>query len=256
MLERIRAPIEPLTKNWSPELIARRSRYFISDSSVISINNDTTAPTVSIQSAMVYSISTIDSNNYLILTGHLDSLDVNRAPPTSTKLDTGKTSNLHAVISKRGRVLNRLETVPINCSVTNAPNLSRIADLLVALPLAAVRVGDKWADTSSTISCHGKIPLTHMTIRDYELLNPSSCNQANTVQVRETVIDTLTGSSTDKNNYLSTRGFGTASSMLCLERSTGTLVERNGQSRLDLTITTFRGVFPFTQISHTHIELR
>lgn len=250
------ARIDSRYKSWAPQLIAIKSRYFIHDSSTISINNDTTATVVPIESTMIYSISTADSNNLLILTGHVDSLSISNALSTKTKPDTGTRPNLHIVISKQGRFLNSSQMPPINCSTANAPSSSRIGELLIPLPHGAVKVGDKWTDTSSTISCHGKISLTHTTIREYELLDLSSCELTDAAKVRELVTDSLTGSSAENNNHLSASGFGTASSTLCLGRSTGTLLERNGQSRLELTVTTSRGVFPFTQNSHTHIKLR
>lgn len=251
------APIEMRNKSWTPELIAGEFRYLIHDSSTVSINNDTTTSVTPIESIMIYSITTTDSNNTLVLTGHVDSLHVNSNLSTRAKPDTATTINLHMVTSKQGQLLSSPTEFAQNCSAINSPGLSRISELLIPLPVHATKVDNKWTDTLSIITCHGKIPLRHTMRREYELLDlSSSCQQPSGVQVRRIVTDTLTGSSTEANNHITANGFGTATSILCLEQKTGMLLTGDQQSHLELTVTTTRGVFPFTQNSNTHIALR
>jgi hypothetical protein len=248
--------IESHKKSWAPHLIAAKLRYFIHDSSTISINGDTTVAVVPIESTMIFSVSTSDSNNLLIVNSQIDSFYVNSSRSTKTKPDTSIRSNMHMVASKEGRFLDLTEAGPLDCTVVNASSPSRIGEVLIALPLNAITVGDKWSDTVSTTSCRGRIALTHRIVRQYELLDFSSCPQTNAAKVRGVITDTLVGSSTESNNHLSAHGFGNAISMICIDANTGTLLESDTQSHLELTVTTTRGAFPFIQNSNTHIELR
>lgn len=246
---------ESQISSWTPQLRLGERRYLIHDSSTVSLSNDTTARILPIESTMIYSISIADSNNALILTGRIDSLRVNTDPLTKVRTDTSKAVELHAIISRNGHFLIG-ERLDKDCITTNPSAASRIGELLIVLPPRAIKVGEKWSDSSSTTVCYGKIPLTQMAAREYELLNLTSCQQHDGVEVRRVVSNVLTGSSTNQNNHLTASGSGTASSMLCLQRDTGALLESNTQSHLNLNITTSRGIFPFTQNTSTHIELR
>lgn len=243
------------SNSWAPQMSPGIWHYLIRDSSVISINNDTTARVEPIESTTIYTMSVADSNNSLFLAGHVDSLVVNSRLSTKSASDTTRSTELQASISKQGQLVRINQRVPTSCAgAGNSPSL-RLGELLATLPTHSVRVGDKWSDTSSTTTCHGKIPLTQTAVREYELLDLSSC-QRNGAKVRRIVSETLSGSSPETTNHLSATGSGTASAILCLDQNTGVLLASDGESRLNLTVTTIRGVFPFTQKTRTHIEAR
>jgi hypothetical protein len=247
--------VEAHNNSWAPRVSEGRWRYLIQDSSMISINNDTTARVEPIKSTTIYTISVVDSNNSLRITGHVDSLLLNSRLPTRARTDTGMAKELSGLISRQGRLTTVSDIAPTGCAAGAVSASSRLLELLTFLPPHPVKVGDKWSDTVSTTTCHGKIPLTQTAVRNYELLDLSSCQRGGT-QVRRIVSNTLTGSSSETVNHLSASGFGTATSILCLDRATGALQSSDGQSRLELTVTTTRGVFPFTQNTNTHIEIR
>ena len=69
---------EARVSTWAPEVSAGTWHYLIRDSSVISINNDTTARVEPIESTTIYTMSVADSDNSLLFTGHVDSLLINR----------------------------------------------------------------------------------------------------------------------------------------------------------------------------------
>jgi hypothetical protein len=248
---------ETKNKRWVPQLKSGRSRYLIRDSSTVSLSNDTTVPAVLIESVMIYSISITDTDTVLVVTAHIDSQYINSSHSIKTKQDSTLTSDIHIVISRQGKLLSKQPLISsVDCSATNAPIPSRIDELLIPLPTQGSKIGDKWTDTLSSTTCRGHTLLTHVTIREHELLDlSSSCQQHEAVKVRQIVFQTVSGSSTG-HDHLDTNGSGTATSVLCLERSTGVLLESKEQSRLDLTVTTIRGVFPFTQNTSTSIEQR
>ena len=249
------ATVEARNTTWSPQIVSGRWRYLIQDSSRISINNDTTTRVEPIESTTIYTISVRDSNNSLLLTGHIDSLLVNSHLSTKPRSDTSTATTLNELISRQGHLMRVTNTVPATCGAGTLSSSSRLAELLTILPDHPVKIGDKWSDTTSATTCHGKIPLTRTAVREYELLDFSSCPSGG-VRVRRIASDSFTGSSAESVNHLSASGSGTATSILCLDRNTGALISSDGQSRLELIVTTTRGVFPFTQNTNTHIKLR
>jgi hypothetical protein len=242
------------SSNWTPRFTTGTRRYFIRDSSVISISNDTTSQPIPIESTMIYSISATNVGDSLMLTSHIDSLRVSSRLQANSNTDTGSASDFHTIFSKQGHLTTILDRARTGCTGANTSASTRIGELITSFPGVGLKVGDKWTDTTSITSCHGKIPLIQQAIREYELLDLSSCLQHDAVKVRRTVSDTFTGSSTESNNHLSASGSGTASAILCLQRDTGALIESNGKSRSDLIVVTTRGTFPFTQNVNTHIE--
>jgi hypothetical protein len=244
----------PRINTWTPQTRAGQWRYLIRDSSMISINNDTTARVEPIESTMIYTLKLTDSNNVIVLSGHSDSLILSSRLSNKHAADTTGTE-FHGLVSKQGHFTLVPGSAPLTCTGSSSLALSRIDELLVAWPNHPINVGDKWSDTSSTTTCRGKIPLQQTAVRNYELLDVTSC-QHGAVKIQRLVIGTLSGVSTESNNHLSATGSGTATSILCLERTTGKLLEGNGHSELQLTVTTTRGVFPFTQRTTTHIEAR
>ena len=241
------------TTGWAPRLSPGKWHYLIRDSSTISMTNDTTGHTEPIESTAIYDLSIADSENMFILTSRVDSLSVNSHLPTRKAAETSEPLELHGVLSSRGRFTATGAVASVSCTGNSVSPSSRLQELLVILPTSVIRVGDKWSDTSSTTICHGKIPLTQTLIRNYELMKSSTC-QPGTVEVQRMVSNTLTSSSADSNYHLDASGSGTATSVLCLDTNTGVLLESNGQSHLELTVTTSRGKFPFTQNTTTHIE--
>ena len=238
--------------NWEPAILPGKWRYLIQDSSTVSINNDTTTRVEPIESVMHYTMGVTDSGGTLFITGQVDSLLVNSRLPGKVKTDTSVTVTFHNSISKRGHLGAVASVDEKNCTGGNAFPVSRISELVITLPVHSLKVGDRWSDTSSTTTCHGKIPLMHRAVREYELVDLTSCNHDG-VRVQRVVSDTFTGSSTESTNHLSASGSGTSRSILCLDRNTGILLTSDGQSRIELVVTTTRGVFPFTQKTSTHI---
>jgi hypothetical protein len=241
------------TSGWAPRLSSGKWQYLIRDSSTISMTNDTTGHVEPIESTAIYALSIADSENVFILTSRVDSLSVNSHLPSKKAGESSEPLELHGVLSSQGHFTATGTAGSAPCTATGISPSSRLQELLITLPIGAIRVGDKWSDTSSTTICHGKIPLTQVFVRNYELMKSSTC-QPGTVQVDRMVSNSLTSSSADSKNYLGASGSGTATSVLCLDRNTGLLLESDGQSHLELIVTTSRGKFPFTQNTTTHIE--
>jgi hypothetical protein len=242
--------------SWSPHYTSGTYRYLILDSSTVSLSNDTTSHVVPIESRMIYSFSLSERGQLFDITAHVDSLSITSQLPGKNTRDTSQTSNFHTSISGQGHSTILLQPENSTCTATTTSASSRLDELIISLPLISFKTGDKWTDTVSSISCHGKIPLIQQAVRDYELLDISSCLQQDAVKVRRTISETLTGTSAEGKNHLSASGSGTATATLCLQRKSGTILQSDANSRLDLVVLTTRGSFPFTQNVHTHIEIR
>ena len=240
--------------SWTPQIKPGQWKYLIRDSSTVSINNDTVTRIEPIESTTIYTITLTDTSSSLVLTGHIDSLYIRTRLSNRTRSEVSETPDIHGFVSHQGHFTETVSTSPTTVCTGNTPSpISRISELLIPLPNHSLIVGDKWSDTSSVTICHGKIPLRQIAVREYELLDLSSC-QHNAVKVRRVVTNTFAGSSAEGSNHLSASGSGTANSILCLRQNTGALLESTGQSELQLTVTTTRGVFPFIQKTITHIE--
>jgi hypothetical protein len=250
------AAAHPELSSWSPQMTAGTRRYLIIDSSTVSLSNDTTSRVMPIKSTILYSLSVTNRGDSFALTSQIDSVAISTQLHVKGSPDTGRVSEFHVMVSKQGQLTMNSEQATTTCTGASISAASRISELMISLPTNRLKTGDKWADTASTISCHGKIPLMQHATREYELIDLSSCLQRDAVKVRRTVFDTFTGSSTESNNHLSANGSGTSTSILCLQRNTGALLESNAQSRSDLAVVTTRGTFPFIQNTNTHIELQ
>jgi hypothetical protein len=242
------------TSGWTPRVSPGKWQYLIRDSSTISMTNDTTGHVEPIESRTTYTLSIADSDSVLILSGRIDSLFVNSRLSRKQSFDAGEQLELHGVLSTQGHFSETGTAASATCTGTTVSPASRLSELVLIFPTEAIKVGDKWSDTTVTTVCHGKIPLTQVMVRNYQLMDPSGCQQR-AARVQRTISDSLSGASPEDNNHLSASGSGTGSSILCLDRDTGVLLESNGQSHLELTITTSRGKFPFTQNTSTHIQL-
>lgn len=241
---------------WNPRIVSERRQYFMNDSSVVSISNDTTARTVPIESRAIYTITITDAKDQqYILALRVDSQTVNNRPLKPIR-DSSKVIQAQIKLGSDGRLINSEKELIQSCSAATVSPAVRMSEILLPFATTQLHLGDHWADTSTSMICHGKIPLMQKTVREYELVSFTNCAERSAVNVRRIVTSTFTVSSTDSTNHLSASGSGTGMSMMCVDRGTGALLESDGQSRLDLTITTSRGTFPFTQNTATHIKLR
>ena len=247
-------PTESRSDSWSPQISAGTWHYLIRDSSVISMNNDTSTRVEPVELMTVYTITIRDSNELVTANGHIDSLLLNSHLSTKPTAGTSQTAEGHEVLSRQGHT-TQMNISPTVCTGGSASSVQRISELVIPLPTHPIRVGDKWSDTLSTTICRGKIPMAEISERDYELMDLSSCPRGG-VRVRQTMVATLSGSSVDSTNHLNASGSGTSNSILCLDQNTGLLVESTGESELQLNVTTTRGMFPFTQKTSTQIERR
>lgn len=249
------AKIIARSNSWNPEIKSGTWSYIIHDSSNVYISNDTTAEVRPINSISIYTISITDTARLLTLSAHIDSIIIINQHSTKVLIDTSNTSRLHTILSNRGHFSTSNKTA-LTCAATNISILPRISELVIPLPPTQMNIGEKWTDTATVTTCYGKIPLIETNIREYELLDLITCQQYDAITLHRTVLSSLSGLSVEGVNHLTASGKGIGSTTLCLQRNTGILLKSNGDSRLDLTVTTSRGTFPFTQKTSTQVLLR
>src|SRR5512140_1574741 len=244
-----------VSTRWKPETKVGRWHYVMHDSSIISISNDTNAQPRLIESTTDLTLTLSDTASFFVLNAQIDSMTVtNKQSLSRIPLDTTH-SRWRAIVSNQHHFINRLQQ-SLPCSTTSASVATRVYQVLIPLPLAQVDLHDRWVDTSSAIVCHGRISLTESRINGYELINSASCEQHDAITVHQSGSSTFRGLTAEGSNHLNAGGSGTESRTLCLQRDTGLLLSSTGESRLDLTVTTDRGVFPFTQTTMTSIRQR
>jgi hypothetical protein len=243
-------------ESWAPSLVAGTPRYLIQDSSTISISGDSNQ-IVPFQSSVIYSVTFAPSGDSFVVVGRTDSLSANAHEHIGKRvLDTAGALEFHAIVSNTGKVSNLLGTSASICGEGINPVATRIFDLLISYPSKRLKVGDQWADTVSIRTCRGKTALSQKTIRQYQLLEFKKRSERSTAKILRLSSTVVTGGSIDSKNHLNTTGSGSGETTLCADWATGLLVQSDERSQTTLSISTIRGVYPFTQIISTHIEAR
>jgi hypothetical protein len=245
-------------ESWTPQIVSGRYEYFISDTSFVSINNDTSQQVLPIETTTNYTLTIGGTaGDSFSISGKVDSATVNSRLRTKAQTgDTATVSELHAILTKRGELRLHIQQQSLSCSSSSNSIVSRIYELVIPHLLDKIKIGDKWTDTVSSTNCHGKTPLTQQMIRQFEVQAFTTWHNRDAVQVKRLVNITFTGTSTEPNTHLQATGSGSGDAELFLDRKTALLLDSNGQTKSTVMIITSRGQFPFTQLTSTHITTR
>jgi len=244
-----------LQDEWMPKQAPSTRQYLIEDSSTILINNDSTHTSL-LQTAIVYSISLIALADSFSFTAKVDSMSTSSiSSPRMNGSEKSYSQTIHATFSSSGEMSAISGEVASSCQGGVDATGVRVFELTQNYPKQAIKVGDKWTDTVSVISCRGKISLHQQIIREYRLLELTNWKEHAVAKIQRNVSTTVTGTNSESQNHLMTTGTGVGTMIFYADRNTGFLRESNGHSELRFTITTSRGSYPFTQSITTHIEI-
>jgi len=239
----------PAQFRWLPTTIPYASRYRVDDSSTVSITNDSTGKEVLLISSTIYDLA-LKQDGKLAVDLHIDS-----ASTDTTHWQTQSATQAIATLSLRGQIIDLRSTTPTSCKSGIDPKFARLSDLVIALPASPATTGSQWADTSSTVICHGKIALIQRMIRNYKLLAELSQRNKRVIQLQRITIAQITGIPADSTNSITASGTGSGTATLFLDQDTGKLLESVGTSDLSLLVTTSRGIFPFRQHAKLVIQI-
>jgi hypothetical protein len=250
------AQIPEKTEFWIPRVTAGSRSYSISDSSTISINDDTTSRVLPIETIVHYSLTISPLGDSFSISGRVDSSKINSQIKARAKVgDSTSVETFYGVLTKQ----DKLNVVPgqqiLSCSSSSNAMLSRVYELIIPYSTNTLRVGDKWSDTVSTTSCHGKTPLTQQIVREFEVGEFTTWQDRSAVKIQRSSISTFTGASSDANNHLEATGSGSSTATLFIDRNTSILLESRAQTKSMIKILSSRGQFPFTQMTSTHISI-
>lgn len=246
------APLKGLAANsWTPALHTGIYSFAIRDSAFISVGIDTTH-TIATQTTTFVSLVITTRGDSLQLNGKIDSIF--HASGQQVIRDTMTTFDQHVMTSSTGHPPVEAAQTNVDCTKKLDPRDARIFEIIPSYPGHPVKVGDKWSDTVSTTSCHGKTALLQVNTREYELLELADWKGHNAAKVRRVVTSTIGQAATTMNAHLNATGLGSGTSTLYLDLSNGILLQSSGQANSKLTVTTSRGAFPFIQTLHTEIE--
>jgi hypothetical protein len=206
---------------------------------------------------MTYSVNIVPAQDSFSVVGTVDSSTINsRLQTRALSTDSTNINEFHGALSTQGKLQSTVQLQSAGCSSTSNSTASRIYELILPYPKDTVRIGDKWSDTVSSTSCHGRTPLTQRTIREFEIKEFTTWHQRSAVEVQRLASITFAGASSETNTHLSASGSGSGEATLLIDRNTGALLESVAHTKSMLTIVTSRGEFPFTQVTSTHITTR
>jgi hypothetical protein len=247
----------PEVDSWVPTITPGLRKYLISDSSNISINTDTTDRVVPIETLIHYSVAIEPAGDFFAISAKVDSVTLNSPLQTKAQLRDSTTSiELHGVLTKLGQLKFDSQNRTSSCSSSSSSTALRIYEIIIPYPRKELKIGDKWSDTVSTTSCHGKTPLIQETIREFEIRAFSMWKQHMAVEIQRITNTTFVSTSTDSNTHLQANGSGSGTTTLFFDRKSAGLLESNGQTKSVLMIVTSRGQFPFTQLLSTHATIQ
>ncbi len=237
--------------HWYPTLLAHSSRYRVDDSSTVSITSDSTRKEVLLASSTIYSLA-LTQGKKLTVDLRLDSISTD----STNSMPSQMQPKVHATatLSARGQIVDLHSTTPISCQGGMDPRFVRLSELIILLPPNPVVIGNEWADTSTSIICHGRIALKQYVVRNYRLLSALSLQNRPVVQLQRTASVKTEGVPADSTNSIVTSGTGSSSTILFVDQDTGELLKSTGTSDLFLSVTTSRGIFPFQQHSKITVE--
>lgn len=247
---------QQIQDGWVPKQSEGSFRYSIYDSSVVTIGADS-IHSLRTNVTTIYSFTLTPLSDSFTLHAKVESVRNNaRTQIQKIVVDTSISPEFQAIISSTGHISSLTGNKATSCVKGIDPTATRIFELRLEYPRKRIKIGDKWSDTVSTITCRGKTPLIQQNIRSYELIEFSSLRQRNVAKIYRTVSAVFKGKSTDPKNHLTVNGSGTNESMLYTDQTTGVLLESNGSSHFSLIVRTSRGIFLVTQSLITHLQLQ
>jgi len=190
------------------------------------------------------------------MTAKVDSLiAISQLPASIATQNIDTTQELHTTLSPTGRIFHLGRDSSSFCSERLTPAAIRIHELVIGYPKRVLKVGDSWTDTVSTTVCRRNVALSQQAIRNYKILSFTTWNQQSAVAIRCTAFSILNTDLKQTQNHFGVSGSGESSALIYANQVTGVVLQSDIQSQLALTVITVRGLFPFSEILNTHIEL-
>jgi len=240
---------------WSPRQLSGSRKYFIHDSSIVSVSTDT-SQTRSTETSTFYSVRVSRSSDSFVLMAKVDSLlTTSQSPSLKAPVNIDPAREFRTILSATGQLFLPAQDSTSLCPDGVTPAAARIYELVLSYPERALKIGDSWTDTVSTTVCRSKIPLHQRAIRIYQILSFTTWNQQSAVIISRNVSSILSTDSKQIPNHLGVAGSGESSTFIYANQATGVLLQSDTRSQSTLAVRTSRGVFPFRQIISTHIEL-
>jgi len=244
---------------WSPRQIPSEEYYFIKDSTKIISSSEDSSSTRSFETTHIYTVSTTridDSLLALTTTVHSATASDDSLIPFKPNSDSKIIPQSKAVISTTGRFISLSREASSICPQGITPVEARVYELIISFPAKPLELGDQWSDTVTTTVCRNRILLREQKIRQYKVVQYSTWNHLPTIQIALLTTSIVTTDTSQSRGVLITKGFGKSSTTLHVDRVTGILLHSDASSQMELTITTARGIFPFTQTVTSHILVR
>jgi hypothetical protein len=215
--------------------------FQIADSSIVSVNTDTTKKELPFISNSTYGLSVVPGSPPHIRL-HIDSTS-----------DGKKELDLTAIVSPHGQVTDLQAIHSASCRGGINPRFVRLFDLFASPPSTSIAAGSHWTDTSIVVVCHGRTPLRQQIIHSYTLIGESSWRERHILEIQRVTQIEIGEVQVDSQNPVTAKGSGAGLATLLIDPESGLVLQSSGTSDLSLSVITSRGMFPFRQHGVTSI---
>jgi hypothetical protein len=179
----------------------------------------------------------------VLLTGTIDSVSVDVIADSTQRMPSASPAHVppgilpiafQMRIDSTGRVLDFTSPDTASCGSPAGTLLAIARDLMVGVP-NSVSVGSRWADTTTSTSCRGDIPITLTSIRSHTVEGTAVKDGVLVLRVRRETSTEIVGTGTRRVQTTSVTGRGQGWSELLLDPESGHYLGGHGESTLELT---------------------
>ncbi len=270
----------PAVARWTPKHEPGSWRYELHSTGTVSLAGDTTADSLPVARTIIYSVSitppapTNGPHSAFQLSGSVDSVAVTipERIPTPTAGSNSK-PHFQGDLATDGHLIALSSNATTPCQNAVDPLSAAAASLFVTLP-QGIAPNQRWADTVSTITCRGRMPLETTVIRQYTAItdtvwqgraalrlarhdsltirNRPDSSVDSVVAPNSTAIDSASRDSTET---MDATGSGHADFTLYVDPRSGVLLHAAGASDTQILVMTSGSRFPFREEAHQTITL-
>lgn len=125
---------------------------------------------------------------------------------------------------------------------------------LVFLRPSELSKGKTWSDSTSTIACHGSLPVQVSTVHTYRVIGEVSSLEKQVVLIERTDRISVNGDGAQGQHRIFIKGFGSGSGKLHLDPVTGSTMASENESRSSITVRSSGQDLQFVQITRQNLR--
>ncbi|HEX6537193.1 MAG TPA: hypothetical protein VF041_21610 [Gemmatimonadaceae bacterium] len=243
--------------HWEPHRTPGTWRYLASSSTVVSLESDTLAKQLPVQSSAIYRITATGTTPPFAIQGTVDSVTViTSGKPSSPGAAKHPYATFTSTLSPEGSIGTIEGSEPPRCPKGVDPLVAGVRTLFIAMPPTIAR-GATWQDTVTAVTCRGDVPIVATTAYRYTLVGDTVWQGKPALHITRGSEMTVGNDSTIAGQpTFEISGTGTGTADLLVDPATGTLLQQAGRSTARLVIGTARSRVPFRQEVTDTVQIR